>query len=326
MSPTAPLHPFKSVSYRGSAPGPRLIVTGAVHGNEVCGTRAIRRLIDELDAGALAIRRGLLTLLPVTNPMAYALARRAGDRNLNRALAPAPIPREYEDHVANWLCPLLAQHDGLLDLHSFQAEGQPFVMVGPLDNQGAIEPFSQAAQEESLVRVLGVGRAVDGWLDTYASGVARRREAAGAQAGRLDLNPNYGVGTTEYMRSLGGWALTLECGQHAHAEAPKVAYQAILNTLAHLDMVGLVDAPPPAPGAAIEALSLHEVVDKVHADDRFSRAWQSFDVLRAGELIGTRADGQEMRAPADGWIMFPNARAEPRQEWYYLARASRRFD
>ena len=38
MSTTAPLHPFKSITYRGTAPGPRLIITGAVHGNEVCGT------------------------------------------------------------------------------------------------------------------------------------------------------------------------------------------------------------------------------------------------------------------------------------------------
>ncbi len=322
MNTATALHPFKSVSYQGRAPGARLIVTGAVHGNEVCGTLAIRRLIDEVDSGALAIVRGALTLVPVCNAMAYALGRRAGDRNLNRALAPAPIAREYEDHVANWLCPLLAGHDGLLDLHSFQAEGRPFVMVGPPDNRGAVEPFAQAAAEEALVRRLGMGRAVDGWLDTYARGVARRREAAGAQAGRLDLNPNYGVGTTEYMRSTGGWALTLECGQHDDPQSPELAYRAIRHTLAHL---GLVDAPPPAEQASIEALTLHEVVDKADAADRFSRPWQSFDALRAGELIGVRADGDEVRAPGDGWIMFPNARAEARQEWFYLARASGRF-
>ena len=30
---------FKSISYAGPRPGPRLIVTGAVHGNETCGTQ-----------------------------------------------------------------------------------------------------------------------------------------------------------------------------------------------------------------------------------------------------------------------------------------------
>ena len=89
--------------------------------------------------------------------------------------------------MANWLCPLLAQHDGLLDLHSFQADGQPFVMVGPLDNQGSIEPFGQAAQEEALVQVPGVNRAVDGWLDTYAGGVARRGESGGGLMRRVPV-------------------------------------------------------------------------------------------------------------------------------------------
>lgn len=322
MSTPDALPPFKSVQYAGRAPGPRLIVTGAVHGNEVCGTLAIQRLIGELDAGTVAIARGLLTLVPVTNTLAYALGRRAGDRNLNRALAPSALPREFEDHVANWLCPLLAAHQVLLDLHSFNSAGRPFVMVGPRDNRGSVEPFAQAAREEALARCLGVDRAVDGWLDTYTRGVARRREEAGAAAGTLDLNAAYGVGTTEYMRAVGGCALTLECGQHADPQAPEVAYRAIRATLAHL---GLTDEPAPPPVAPIEALSLHSVVDKRDPGDHFARPWQSFDPLRAGERIGTRADGTPVLAPEDGWIVFPSTAAQARQEWFYLARASNRF-
>ncbi|MBC7728657.1 MAG: succinylglutamate desuccinylase/aspartoacylase family protein [Microbacteriaceae bacterium] len=336
----APLHPFQSVAYAGLHPGVRLVVTGAVHGNETCGTRAIRRVMAELDAGALTIVRGAVTFVPVCNPLAFHHHRRAGDRNLNRALAPTSHPREYEDHVANWLCPLLAAHDGLLDLHSFQSAGQPFVMVGPRDNRGDLEPFGQAAQEEALVRVLGVQRAVDGWLTTYAHGVARRlataqaaapvgtaatvadlAAAAGAPA-RLDLHPRYGVGTTEYLRSQGGWALTLECGQHDDPQSPEVAYRAIRNTLAH---TGLIDEPAPRPAPVIEALSIHEVIDKQHAGDRFARDWQSFDAVRAGTLIGTRATGEAVHAPGDGWLLFPNARAEARHEWFYLARVNPRF-
>jgi len=323
-TPTAALPPFKSVHYASRAPGPRLIVTGAVHGNEVCGTLAIARVMAELDSGALAITAGSVTFVPITNAKAYVQRQRAGDRNLNRALEPTATPKEYEDHVANWLCPMLAAHDVLLDLHSFQAVGRPFVMVGPLDNQGAIEPFTHAAQEEALVRCLGLGRAVDGWLDTYAQGVERRRQSAQAEGlpPSHELHPRYGVGTTEYMRSQGGWALTLECGQHEDEQSPFVAYRAIRNTLAHLGLTA--EAPPPAV-SPIEALSLVEVIDKVHADDAFSRPWQSFDALKAGDLIGTRANGQAMHAPHDGWIVFPNAKAAARQEWYYLARASSRF-
>jgi succinylglutamate desuccinylase len=129
------------------------------------------------------------------------------------------------------------------------------------------------------------------------------------------------VGTTEYMRTQGGWGLTLECGPHTDPQSPQVAWRAIHRTLAHL---GMTDADPPQP-APLEALSLHAVVDKQHADDRFVRDWQSFDAVQAGTLIGHRANGQAVHAPGDGWLVFPNARAAARQEWFYLARASRRF-
>jgi succinylglutamate desuccinylase len=167
---------------------------------------------------------------------------------------------------------------------------------------------------------------VDGWLSTYARGVERRRAAIGSYSSRaqqLDTNPRYGVGTTEYMRSVGGYALTLECGQHDDPQGPEVAYRAILNTLAHL---GLVDAPRPTAAADIEALRIYDVIDRAHPDDTFSRPWSSFDVLRLGDLIGTRHDGTPVLAQTDGYILFPNAKAGIGHEWFYLAKASPRFE
>lgn len=314
---------FESIHFAATAPGPRLIVTGAVHGNETCGTVAIRRVLDEIAHDRLAIVAGELTFVPVTNPLAYERRQRQGDRNLNRKLAPTDEPHEFEDHVANWLCPLLARHDVLLDLHSFHTAGEPFVMVGPQDNTGPLEPFAHAAREEALAIRLGVRRIVDGWLGTYAAGVQRRlAQHAGAGGSALDLDPDYGVGTTEYMRRMGGWAFTLECGQHADPRAPEVAYRAILNTLAHLRMI---DAPPPVAARSVEALHLFEVVDKAHADDAFSRPWASFEPVRAGELIGTRHDGTPVCADTDGRIVFPNPAAQAGQEWFYLAQPSARF-
>lgn len=318
------LKPFKSVSFSGLAPGPRLIILGAVHGNETCGTRAIARTIDDIDSGRIRIARGAVTFVPVTNPLAYQLAHRAGDRNLNRNLCPTDAPVDFEDHVANWLCPLLAQHEVLLDLHSFHTAGMAFAMLGPENNTGTLEPFAQAAKEEALVLRLGVQRFVDGWLDTYARGVARRVSALGAVTQRSDLlntDRRYGVGTTEYMRSVGGCSLTLECGQHEDPAAPEVAYRAIVNTLSHL---GLADLPEPPPAADPEVLRIYEVIDKAHAADAFARIWKSFDVLRTGDLIGTRQDGTPVKATEDGYILFPNPAAASGQEWFYLAKVSPR--
>jgi predicted deacylase len=314
---------FKSINYTGLGRGPRLIVTGAVHGNETCGTTAIRRVLADIAEQRLTIVRGALTLVPVANPLAYERKQRQGERNLNRRLAPTPAPREFEDHVANWLCPLLERHDVLLDLHSFHTPGEPFAMLGPQDNNGALEPFAHAADEEALGVRLGVRRIVDGWLGTYADGVARRRaQPLPDGAAPPDLDEDYGVGTTEYMRRVGGWAFTLECGQHDDPRSPEVAYRAILNTLAHLR---LIDAPVPAPASDVEALRLFEVVDRNDEGDRFSREWNSFDALRAGDLIGTRHDGTVLRADADVRIVFPNPAAKPGQEWFYLARPHGRF-
>lgn len=309
---------FQSVSFTGMAAGTRLIVLGAVHGNETCGTQAIRRVIGEIESGHLVIRAGSVTFVPITNPLAYAKHQRMGDRNLNRNLVPTDSPIEFEDRIANWLCPLLARHDALLDLHSFHTAGQPFAMLGPEDNSGTLEPFSRSAEETALALRLGVHRFVDGWLDTYAAGVARRL-AAGVSAREADVH--YGVGTTEYMRAQGGIALTLECGQHDDPAAPDVAYRAICNTLAHLR---LTSPHPPEPVTETEALRLYQVVDRAHPDDRFVRHWSSFDRVHAGDVIGARHDGTPVVADQDGYIVFPNPNALPGQEWFYLARMSSR--
>lgn len=315
---------FESIQFTSLASGPRLIITGAVHGNETCGTVAIRRVLDDLEQARLKLVAGRVTFVPITNPLAFEKRQREGDRNLNRKLAPTTEPREFEDQVANWLCPLLAQHDGLLDLHAFRGHGEAFAMIGPENNTGALEPFVHAQAEQALAQRLGVHRIVDGWLGTYAAGVEQRRSRlASAGQATLEMHADYGVGTTEYMRRCGGWAITLECGQLEDPRAPEIAYRAIRNTLAHL---GLSDEPDPLPTRPVEGLRLFQVVDKLHEGDRFTRTWASFDAVASGDLIATRHDGTPLHAPSDGRIVFPNPAAGPGKEWYYLARPQGRFE
>lgn len=296
--------------------GPRLLVLGAVHGNETCGIVATRRLIAEIESGSVNIERGCLTLVPVTNPLAYQLKRRHGDRNLNRNMRVTTEPQDFEDRLANVLCPLLQSHDVLLDLHSFHTPGTPFALIGPVNNTGDLEPVANAEAEEAFALRLGVGRFVEGWLGTYAQGV-KDRQARGAVA-----NVDYGVGTTETMRRYGGIAVTLECGQHADPAAPQVAYAAITRTLAHL---GMVKSAAPAPSEKRETIRLYRVIDRLHPDDRFTREWRSFETIKQGEMIASRHAGAELIADRDGWIVFPNPAAQVDQEWFYLAEASDRL-
>ncbi|RQO58441.1 succinylglutamate desuccinylase [Paucibacter sp. KBW04] len=312
--------------FAGLHAGPKLLVTAAVHGNEVCGVSAIESVMAQLDAGTLALLRGTLTFVPIVNPLAHRLQRREGERNLNRNLRPPVVPQDFEDRIARQLCPLLAAHEVLLDLHSFQGQGQAFAMLGPRDNQGELEPFAHAAKEGALAACLGVGRIVEGWLSTYELGLQRRQALAadGTRASSLVQDPHYGVGTTEYMRSQGGYGLTLECGQHLDPHAPEVARLAILRTLVHLGMVAPEAVEPHKPATPPELLQLYEVIDREHAEDKFEREWASFDAVELGQRIGTRFDGRPVLAPSSGRIVFPNNKALPGQEWFYLARASDR--
>jgi hypothetical protein len=126
------------------------------------------------------------------------------------------------------------------------------------------------------------------------------------------------------MRSTGGYALTLECGQHNDPAAPDVAYRAIMNTLAFLKVI---DAPAPEPVAAdqMEALSMVVVHDKMDKGDSFVRKWSSFDPVTKGQQIGVRADGTPVTSELDGRILFPDVNAGANQEWYYLTRANPDF-
>jgi uncharacterized protein len=154
-------------------------------------------------------------------------------------------------------------------------------------------------------------------MAAYAQGAARRRERGVLD----DADPSYGIGTTEYMRTRGGYGVTLECGQHGDPAAPEVGWRAIHQAIALLGLAEIALAPPPT---EFERLRLTEVVDRQHEGDRFVREWRSFDAVHAGEPVGERHDGTPVLARADGHIVFPDVSARPGHEWFYLAQASQR--
>jgi predicted deacylase len=294
--------PLETVRFIGLAPGPKLIVVGAIHGNETCGPQAILRAIADCRMGRLPIRRGEVTFLPVANMKAYRQNTREGDRNLNRDLREKTIPEDYEDRVGNRICSLLREHDVLLDIHSFRGEGEPFVFAGPLDNTGPVEPFRHAEAEGEFAARLGTSIVIHGWLDVYGRFLAER-ERLGFSGRAI----SEGVGTTEYMRFQGGYGVTIECGSHDDSTSIEVGYAAIVNALAHLRFI---DAP--APQVAMKsAIQMIEAFVCVSEDDRFERPWKTGDAVGAGEVIARRANGDTLVAPQAGFLIFPNFNATP---------------
>jgi predicted deacylase len=171
---------------RGAHPGPTLLVTGAVHGDEYEGTTAIHALFRDLDLSAL---HGMVIGLPVVNGAAWAARARVAPTDqvdLNRVF-PGPVTPTQEPTrlLAEKVFATFVQRcDLLVDLHSGGLRLVHLPMVGW---------YAGGREAERLAR--GFGAALHPWLIPNVAGVlsyeAHRvgKVALGAEwggGGRLD--------------------------------------------------------------------------------------------------------------------------------------------
>lgn len=312
-----PVQSIESVTFHGLKPGPRLIVTGSVHGNEPCGPLAISRLIQEFRTGQRQLQRGTVTFVPVVNGLAFRNNTRIGERNFNRRLAESAIPQDNEDRIANVLCPLFRAHDVLIDLHSFSSEGDAFALMGPENNNGDLEPFAHEQAEGRLAKALGLPLVVYGWLPAFEKANQQKRELGVTE----DLSPLLGVGTTEYMRFAGGYGVTVECGQHLAPEAPQVGYDCVINGMIALGLIA--DEPAKMPVPAV--LEIADAIMAEHEDDHLIRQFKAGEAVGAGEIIGKRADGSDILMPYDGAIIFASLTSPVNTELCFVCKWSTRL-
>lgn len=292
MPSHAPHNPVLAVhSFEAAQKGPKLLILGGVHGNETCGTLALHKLIGDLQAGKVQLKAGALTCIPLCNPQARILGQRFVDRNLNRDLSPKAAPACYEDHVANLLCPHLEACDVLLDIHSYTAGGSPFVFMGPYRR----DHYDFAA-------CLGAPLLVHSWSEAHAR--------------ITGVHNNHAVGTTEYARTHGASAVTLECGQHDDPQAPIVAYKAAIAALVHLGMIAS-DAALVAPSAP-RVLKLNQVFFKMQSGVH-AAPWTHGMPVKADTVFARFDDGTTQTIEADGYIIMPKASADMGAEWGYAA-------
>ncbi len=282
-------------------PGPHLLITGGVHGNEPCGMLALEKIVALIHQGVLEQKNGTLTILPLCNPRARALNRRFVDRNLNRALYRYDNPVHYEDHLSNILCPYLEACDILLDIHSYTAGGPPFLLL-----------------EDGAARNLAYGRAVGPaiMLHSWSTSYARL-------TGEGLPDPLRGQGTTEYARKHGALSLTLECGQHDDPASVDVAFAAALNVLAHFNLFDIPAALREKARATLPArdpvvLTLNQVLVK-RAPGRLARDWKHLEPVKAGAVLALFDDGTQDICEKDGYFIMPKPKSEIGEEWGYVA-------
>jgi predicted deacylase len=238
------------------APGPHLLLTALVHGNEPCGAIALDRLL----ASGFRPSRGRLTVAFV-NVDAYAKftpsdprASRWVAEDLNRVWSPdilgeRPV-RSADVARAVELMPIVQEADFLLDLHSTQHPNEPLVLAGPLE------------KSRRLARALGLADLV----------VVDKGHAQGAR-----------------MRDLGAFndpastrtALLIECGQHWAASSAEVAYAACVRILERFDMLPRDFGTGPVVALPVEATRFVEITLPVTIRTQFVFALP----LRGGEII-----------------------------------------
>lgn len=104
----------------GAQTGPCVLVTGAIHGDEVLGVAVVRRLLAGLPA---TLVRGTVVAVPVCNRFGFERGERylPDRRDLNRAF-PGKAQGTMAQRVAHSLFRLVRQADVVVDLHT-AAEG-----------------------------------------------------------------------------------------------------------------------------------------------------------------------------------------------------------
>ena len=118
------------------APGPHVLVTALVHGNELCGAIAL----DFLLRAGIKPRQGILTLA-FCNIAAFSnfdrakpTASRFVDEDFNRVWSREVLEgsrNSVELARARTLRPVVAAADYLLDIHSMQHATAPLLLCGP---------------------------------------------------------------------------------------------------------------------------------------------------------------------------------------------------
>ena len=281
-------------TYTGTGAGPHLVVLGAVHGNEHCGSRAIENFIDKVKCKEINIINGKITLIPICNPRAYAQNVRFTERNLNRFMSPQRYSRALRGSSRQYPLPDLETADYLLDIHSYSSKGIAFQFLSVLNT--AHMDFAHS---------LGAPRFIYGWADAMQS--------------NADLKDKRQYeGTTEYAREHGATAITLECGHHANENNADVAFNAILGAVQHLGIAKINPALKSTNTNETDKYSIRMkgAILKMR-EGAFTQEWKNMDFVTKGTVIACYDDGEEVLMPADGYIVLPMYDPTIGDQWFF---------
>ena len=276
------------VRLRSDGDGPRVVIFGGVHGDEVSGIHAIEKLFFDFFVGTRQLRRGSLTLAR-GNEQAIVAERRYLKHNLNRMYREEYGPEidrsSYEYKRAQELESILHDCDYFLDLHSAPTAGEPFIVV----EQFAVGFYAK----------LGIPKIMTGW-SKFSSGAI-------------------GGDGENYANAHGAKSATLESGSHFDKRSNDVAYRSVVSFLSLLEMI---PRPEPQPAAApLELVDVYDVVLKEFDDFRYAGTVDNFKFIAKGQPFAFQ-NGRPLTVSEDTYLLIPMKPEETRigEEVCYLGR------
>jgi predicted deacylase len=261
-------------------PGPHVMVTAVVHGNELCGAIAL----DYFFKTGLRPRAGKLTLA-FCNVEAFLSFDAADptisrfiDEDFNRIWSADVLdgPRQSQELTrARILRPIIAEADFLLDIHSMQKKTEALMLSGPLP------------KGRDLAQGTGVPKIV----------VTDSGHAAGKR-----------------MRDYGDFinpkspknSLLVECGQHWEKASETCALETMFRFLVHTGALSAEDAAPhlgDTPGQQV-FIEVSGPVTITTDKFRFVQEYNGFEVIeKAGTVLAYDGDSAVV-TPYDNCVLI----------------------
>ncbi|MGM0574698.1 MAG: succinylglutamate desuccinylase/aspartoacylase family protein [Myxococcota bacterium] len=276
----------------GGLPGPTVVVTGGMHGNEPAGLVAGRRVLDRLADHGNALRGRLVVI--AGNMAALEAERRFLDRDLNRRwdresleqlrrrAATPHHPEDVEQLELLRIFERVVEHAGRrgaihLDLHSTSGDARPFAVVVDVAHNLAL------ARAIRLPIILGFDRFVEApVLDWWH---ARSLPALGVEGGRHDAPDTPGR-----LEAVVWWAM-VGAGMLEADEVPQ-------------EVDDPEDSVATAPGEPWCFHILHRHGVEPGDGFRMAPGWEGFQPVRRGDVLARDRAGT-IRAPCDGLMFLP---------------------
>ncbi len=287
--------------YDSGCPGPNVIITGSIHGNEKGTVYGIHEFMTYLEQSKITLTKGKITAIPVVNLRAFNKSERCIDRDLNRNMRIYKKPKTHEDFICNALCPLLADADILIDLHAYEGGETAYVSCAP---------------HNILEKELSVSIGCPEICWNFSNTIADARSEP------------FSIGTGEYIRQTGGVGIVIECGQKfQHDRCQLVAFESLINAVQFLDMADTRFIERKALNTPPEHISWHkyEIAYIKEKEGHSAKVFKHMDLVKKDTPLIYNDDGTVIKAPYDSFILMPRHEPEIGGDWMFIGKMEEPF-